>query len=256
MSKKPTLYQRRVSGGLCGTCGETRDAAGSKSLCSSCKEKSRLRAARIREEKKASGLCITCGKKPPKEGSTRCQSCLDRQAADQNKRNKKRQAAGLCLCGAEPKEGCVLCQSCIDKRSEHSSKLYQERRDEGTCGLCGNEVVEGHTLCQYHIDQAKDTRRQAKVEALNAYGGCKCADCGCDDIDILQLDHVNTDGAAHRRDVTFKTGEHRTAGYPFYQWLKKNGFPREPELEVVCPSCNMTRYQAFLKKAKAVDAHR
>lgn len=75
--------------------------------------------------------------------------------------------------------------------------------------------------------------RKVKLECLDGYGGPKCP-CGEQDVEVLTLDHVNDDGAEHRR----KTG---ARGYNFYIMLRKNGFPSEPPLQVLCLNCQIRK---------------
>lgn len=78
-----------------------------------------------------------------------------------------------------------------------------------------------------------DYVRKLKIECLDHYGGCKCP-CGEDDITTLTLDHANNDGAKHRE----QTG---TRGNNFYHMLRKNNFPNEPPLQVLCLNCNIKK---------------
>lgn len=77
--------------------------------------------------------------------------------------------------------------------------------------------------------------RKIKLECLNAYGSLKCV-CGQDDIDVLTLDHVNDDGEKHRKE----TG---TRGYNFYHMLRKNNFPKDVPLQVLCMNCQIRKRQ-------------
>ena len=71
--------------------------------------------------------------------------------------------------------------------------------------------------------------RRSRAEALAKYGpACKC--CGEAELLFLAIDHVNDDGAAHRR-------EHGIAsGTSIYAWLKKNDWPAG--FQVLCHNCN------------------
>lgn len=78
------------------------------------------------------------------------------------------------------------------------------------------------------------------LEALNAYGGPVCA--RCDSTGRLQLDHVNGDGAQHRRSLT---GSPRGRGaHVFYSALKRLGWPNDPPLQVLCAPCNRRKQHA------------
>lgn len=76
---------------------------------------------------------------------------------------------------------------------------------------------------------ARKTADYAAVrsDCIAAYGGA-CACCGETEPMFLDLDHVGSDGAAHRREV----GQ----GTRFYRWLRKNGYP--DSVQILCASCN------------------
>lgn len=67
-----------------------------------------------------------------------------------------------------------------------------------------------------------------KVEAFNVYGDGACACCGETELLFLDLDHVNGCKPEDRRRN-------------FYGWLKKNGWPTDPLLQVLCSNCNQGR---------------
>lgn len=80
---------------------------------------------------------------------------------------------------------------------------------------------------------------------MAAYGG-RCVDCGCTDVAELQLDHVNDNGAAHRRGLL---ADNRRSGAAFYRALKKLGFPNKDPyfIEVVCRGCHGQRTKQRLE---------
>jgi hypothetical protein len=49
----------------------------------------------------------------------------------------------------------------------------------------------------------------------------------------LTLDHINNNGAAHRREFDLKTGDQ------MHRWIIKNGFPAESQ--VLCMNCNWAK---------------
>ena len=75
-----------------------------------------------------------------------------------------------------------------------------------------------------------------KVRALEAYskGVVCCAHCGLTNIEALTIDHINDNGAAHRR----KIGHHATH---FYRWLHNNDYP--DGFQVLCYNCNSTKHR-------------
>jgi hypothetical protein len=71
---------------------------------------------------------------------------------------------------------------------------------------------------------------------MDAYGGhCSC--CGETELVFLTIDHVNDDGAEHRREIAAERGSKwLQAGAPTYRWLRDNGFPEG--FQVLCANCN------------------
>ena len=73
--------------------------------------------------------------------------------------------------------------------------------------------------------QCKEIKRSLKLECLSHYGDI-CF-CGEDNLTLLTLDHVNDDGAEHRRNINQN----------FYTYLRQNNFPNDPPLQVLCIKC-------------------
>lgn len=74
--------------------------------------------------------------------------------------------------------------------------------------------------------------RALRAEIIAAYGGaCNC--CGETQAMFLELDHLTSDGAAHRREIG--RGSHAT-----YNWAKKHQFPRD-RFQLLCANCNQGR---------------
>jgi hypothetical protein len=77
-----------------------------------------------------------------------------------------------------------------------------------------------------------NTARRYKVrdDVYKAYGGYVCACCGEVEPAFLTIDHMNNDGAAHKREFQLHTGEQ------MHRWLARNGFPAG--FQVLCMNCN------------------
>lgn len=81
----------------------------------------------------------------------------------------------------------------------------------------------------------KDKRRSATIKVFNHYGNV-CGTCGISDHDVLTIDHINQDGAEHRkRDGIGLSGRN------FHQWLVANGFPEG--FRTLCFNCNMKAWR-------------
>lgn len=75
--------------------------------------------------------------------------------------------------------------------------------------------------------------RAIRAEVIDAYGG-RCACCGESEATFLELDHVDSDGAEHRRMIG--RGAHAT-----YKWAKDQGFPAS--FQLLCANCNQGRHR-------------
>lgn len=108
------------------------------------------------------------------------------------------------------------CPACCVKRAR--------RNKDRTRRELGDQVIR---------DGDRQRRIKVRDEAMNHYGGFICACCGETEPKFLSLDHMNNDGAEHRRGIT---GKRTSAGYHTYLWLKRRGFP--PGFQVLCMNCN------------------
>jgi hypothetical protein len=77
----------------------------------------------------------------------------------------------------------------------------------------------------------KERRKKIRLKAMDAYGGRKCACCGEDIYEFLQIEHMDGIGK-------YKTNIPR-AGYLLAHYLIKNNFP--PGYQVLCVNCNFAK---------------
>lgn len=84
-----------------------------------------------RVERKARGVCVVCGAKPPKKECVSCSKCMGRIGRYVKRSRVTRYLAGLCAyCGREPRIG-VMGAECRLKR-----KLYvRKKRAESTAAV-------------------------------------------------------------------------------------------------------------------------
>jgi len=88
----------------------------------------------------------------------------------------------------------------------------------------------------YLNKQARERTKELKAEVIAAYGG-RCVCCGNDYPELMTIHHIAGDGAAHRKSLF---GKSYIAGYRFYRWLKRNGFPKD-NFELNCWNCNASK---------------
>jgi hypothetical protein len=80
------------------------------------------------------------------------------------------------------------------------------------------------------IRLAQVKMRQKLREEIFAHYDNKCACCGESEAAFLTIDHVNNDGAEHRRELG------KPSGTVFYFWLRKNNYPEG--FQALCWNCN------------------
>lgn len=82
-------------------------------------------------------------------------------------------------------------------------------------------------------------KRKSRMRALNAYseGSLSCRCCGAEELDFLVLDHIEDNGAQHRR----KEFGRPDPGSSIYSRLSRQGFP--PGFQVLCHNCNYAKHK-------------
>ncbi|NIQ13923.1 MAG: hypothetical protein GTO02_05820 [Candidatus Dadabacteria bacterium] len=167
---------------------------------------------------------------------------------------KDRVSKGKCgRCGknaiSSPKK---QCDSCLSKQRETQKAIRLDRKGKKICVLCGKrKAYKNFTYCRvckkelakWQKDNKelgrlaqKRWRLKLREEVIKVYGSvCRC--CGEKEDIFLTIDHINNDGANHRRMLT---GTNRGSGsWNTYIWLKKNNFPSG--FQVLCWNCNWAK---------------
>lgn len=155
----------------------------------------------------ADGLCTKCGDRTPAAGFRVCDPC--KQALKDQRRG--RIAAGLCSNCGKPRrtKKFIYCRPCRRLKTDE----YQ-----------GGRVA--------RLAQEKLRKQTLKRDVFAAYGGAKCQCCGVDHIEFLSIDHIDGNGAAHRKLLKLE----KRGGGNFYYWLRREGFPAG--FRVLCMNCN------------------
>lgn len=122
-----------------------------------------------------------------------------------------------------------LCAACYARWRRN-----QPDRCRACGGLLGDEPIRDSKSGSVHERCLRNRRQrwgQYRIRVLEGYGGC-CACCGESDPRFLTIDHVDGNGAEHRRDLG--TGSNRV-------WLQiiREGFPEG--YQCLCYNCNCGR---------------
>jgi len=140
---------------------------------------------------------------------------------------------------------CVKCQ----RECEEEAFPMKRGKRAGVCHDCRNaynrayyQTYERRKELSKSWNRAANQRRRHEV--FRHYG-LACAVCGEDDFDVLTIDHINNDGAAHRRAIARMSGTRGPGGSRIYCWLKKNSFP--PGFQTLCQNCNVAKHKNKLE---------
>lgn len=149
---------------------------------------------------------------------------------DNSSTKTETQICSLC-CDPQPigmfYRGRRRCKACLLKqgRKYYSTNKSEQKRKK-------RMVRKRHRLVTNEHNRQK--HKELKIAAFDAYGGRECKWCGDVDISALSLDHVDNDGASHRRTTIRSRAS-------LYRWLKKHRYPSEPRLQVLCMGCNWAK---------------
>jgi predicted restriction endonuclease len=138
-----------------------------------------------------------------------------------------------------------------EKQREYYKRYYAEHRQEilakGRVAAKVRYEARKPYLRALNIansEKLKTYRRERgnkyRQAILEHYGG-QCACCGENIPQFLAIDHINNDGAAHRKMIHGR----------IYEWLVKHDFPEG--FQLLCHNCNMAKglYGECPHKAKA-----
>jgi len=140
---------------------------------------------------------------------------------------------------------------------EYKKRIYRERISKGLCGLCGKPKI-SKTMCKDCLDALKDRNiyykqinpikfkeRQTMYskkwhkEALEKISKDKniplqCP-CGCSDIDFLEIDHIDDNGADERKKLSSQA----------FHLAIRDGKRKTDDLTILCKVCNFAKYCAL-----------
>lgn len=185
--------------------------------------KQRRNQAALRQRRKLNGLCTGCGRQKQDGHCDYCSTMCKERAMDL-------QAHGICVdCASAMATNGLCCAECARKRADRSAARTQEHASHRKCTRCGGQLDNDSKQC----NECSATRRAhhlaLKMSAITAYGKiCKC--CAYSDVRALTIDHINGDGAAHRRANGIKCPA------SFYRWLQLNQHPAG--FQTLCYNCN------------------
>src|SRR3990167_2907538 len=87
------------------------------------------------------------------------------------------------------------------------------------------------------VKNNKQNRKGKREQVIKHYGGNppKCNCCGEKEIKFLTIDHINNDGAKHRKEINANNISGGLSG-----WIIRNNYPED--FQVLCMNCNWGKY--------------
>lgn len=148
--------------------------------------------------RKAKGLCVKCGKVPPRENRVMCAECAEKERKYENESRAFCRSVGICpvcqknkLFGDE--RNCPECRAKNYARNlnkpnivRHINTTHYKRKTEGLCIKCGERPpVFGRVSCSYCLikeqQRAKDYRAKKSKTGVPRYERVSyglCYTCG------------------------------------------------------------------------------
>lgn len=136
-----------------------------------------------------------------------------------------------------------FCNNCVVKvRNERALKYYykhheiaKERSRKYHHKIVLEKNIKPDIYKKWREQRNQYTKKYSekiRFEVLQRYGGNppKCACCGEIQIEFLTIDHINNDGAKHRKEI----------GGRLYQWLYKKEYMPD-RFQVLCINCNYAK---------------
>ncbi len=123
-----------------------------------------------------------------------------------------------------------ICNPCNAKYQREYMREYRIKNKNFEAERHKQRMADPKYL-EWNRKRGRDHWAKLRQSAIQAYGGNLCACCGETEPRFLTLDHINNDGAKHRKEI----GDNgRGAG--IYKWLRDNGYP--PGFQILCMNCN------------------
>lgn len=125
----------------------------------------------------------------------------------------------------------MLCRNHYWRLWKYGDSEYPIQRSIGRskCIECDN-YVHKNKLCSKHYRYL----RKKIIVWHYSRGLMRCVCCEEKEFQFLQVDHINNDGAQHRRELRYAYRNE------MYEWLIKNNLPQG--FQILCANCNFGKY--------------
>lgn len=121
------------------------------------------------------------------------------------------------------------CKPCAREASANWVRTHRHEQSERTKKWAAANRIRIKTWKHANRDRWRESGRKGhaklKEKVFDHYGRA-CACCGEAQEEFLSIDHINNDGAQHKKEIP--------SG--LYRWLIKNEFPKD--FQTLCMNCN------------------
>jgi hypothetical protein len=135
-----------------------------------------------------------------------------------------------------------LCRECYNEYMRQWNEKNRERVRENK-KTAYYVQRENPVWVESERKRGREFYHNLRHEVMMAYGGYRCACCGETEESFLTLDHINNDGAQHRREIAknwqSKNGNGKGVSATVFGWIRRNNFP--PGFQVLCINCNFSK---------------
>lgn len=142
------------------------------------------------------------------------------------------------------------CIKCLVELTDINWLSYLVKRSNYICTPCFRQYGKQYHKSDLNYAQKQLNRYYARKSAVIHYYGDRCGQCSEDEYEKLTIDHINNNGATHRRQMTTNIFD-----YLYNNLIDRDGY------QVLCYNCNCTKSILFkdkyhLKyKNKVIDAY-
>ena len=134
------------------------------------RKQARRRSRKRQKQRRDAAQCIRCGKRPPVEGGSSCETCLDSRRATDRATYAARRTAGMCTrCSAPTFDGVPLCGPCTvtearyrTAKNKAARARYYYRRYRWLCTHCGIAASFGASRCESCARRAYERSEHAR----------------------------------------------------------------------------------------------
>ena len=118
------------------------------------------------------------------------------------------------------------------RATERGSRKHREYMREYMIAYREHRKQSGDYDVEEERRKWREQHRRVREKAMDVLGGKRCANCGCDEFDLLEINHINGGGRA-----TSKTRQRRQ----LYRDIVK-GTVNLSDYNILCRVCNALHY--------------